>query len=322
MSFGWKPYVSVAERRLKAQRAMAKLRKKGHSHAPVILQGRKLTTTFWGTAWCDNLESYSDYANRLPRGRTYVRNGSVLDLQVNGGEIKAMVMGSELYQVTVQVSPMPKAQWSAICKDCAGSIDSLIELLQGRFSTAVMERVCQPQTGLFPAPTQIKLSCSCPDWASMCKHVAAVLYGIGARLDEQPALIFKLRAVDETELITRAAKGRTLKTKTPTSAKVLDTDDLSALFDLEMQAPTSTQPSPRAKVSVKNPKKPPAPKKAVDKPVAPAGVPAKKSVLKRLTPTKTVEKPSTSVKAKPKTKTTDAEKRQPRSAVPSKLRTR
>jgi len=250
MSFGWKPYVSVAQRRKKAEREMAKLRKNGHPHAPVIMQGRKLGTTFWGKAWCDNLESYSDFANRLARGRTYVRNGSVVDLQVNGGEIRAMVMGSELYKVTVKVSPIPPAHWSAICKDCSGSIDSLVELLQGRLSKAVMERVCQQKTGLFPAPTEISLSCSCPDWASMCKHVAAVLYGIGARLDEQPELAFKLRAVDHAELIVSAAKGRTLSTKTPASAKVLDAGDLSALFGLEMEG---TQPEPKTKASVKGP---------------------------------------------------------------------
>jgi uncharacterized Zn finger protein len=250
MSFGWEPYVSVAQRRQKAEREMAKLRKKGHSHAPVTIQGRKLATTFWGKAWCDNLESYSDFANRLPRGRTYVRNGSVVDLQVNGGEIRAMVMGSQLYKVTVEVSPIPTAHWRAICKDCAGSIDSLVELLQGRLSKAVMERVCQQKTGLFPAPTEIRLSCSCPDWASMCKHVAAVLYGIGARLDEQPELAFKLRAVDHAELIVSAATGRSFSTKTPASAKVLDGGDLSALFGLEMEG---TQPEPKTKASANGP---------------------------------------------------------------------
>jgi len=248
MSYDWKPYVSVAERRKQAEREMAKLRKKGHAHAPVTLQGRKLGTTFWGKAWCDNLESYSDYANRLPRGRAYVRNGSVVDLQVSGGEIRARVMGSELYTVTVKVAPIPAARWNAICKDCAGSIDSLVELLQGRLSKAVMERVCQQKSGLFPAPAEIELACSCPDWASMCKHVAAVLYGIGVRLDEQPELAFKLRAVDHAELIVSAAKGRTLTTKTPLADKVLDADDLSALFGLEMEG---TQPEASAKVSAK-----------------------------------------------------------------------
>lgn len=259
MYFRWKPYVSVAERRRKAEREKAKLRKKGHVTAPVVPQGRTLATTFWGKAWCNNLESYSDYANRLPRGRTYVRNGSVVDLQVNGGEATARVMGSELYQVAVKVSPISKARWRAICKDCSGSIDSLVELLQGRLSQAVMERVCQQKTGLFPAPAEIELSCSCPDWASMCKHVAAVLYGIGARLDEQPALMFRLRSVDEGELIASVATRRTLRTNAPVSAKVLDGGDLSSIFGLEMEGSTTTRPGTKVSVadSKRSPKKKP-----------------------------------------------------------------
>ncbi len=277
MSFYWKPYVSVAERRKKAEREMAKLRKKGHAPAPVTIQGRKIGTTFWGKAWCDNLESYSDFANRLARGRTYVRNGSVVDLQVNGGEIQAMVMGSELYKVTVKVSPIQTAHWNAICKDCSGSIDSLVELLQGRLSKTVMERVCQQKTGLFPAPTEISLSCSCPDWASMCKHVAAVLYGIGARLDEQPALAFKLRAVDHAELIVSAVTGRTLSTKTPASAKVLDDGDLSALFGLDMEV-EGAQPGPKTKAGVKGPLRLAPSKKLTE----PSRAPAKTSGAKRV----------------------------------------
>ena len=186
--YGWRPYVSVAERRRKAAREMQKLRKKGHPVSPVVIEGRTIARTFWGKAWCDNLERYSDFANRLPRGRTYVRNGSVVDLQIAPGEVNALVSGSELYKVAVKVSAVPKARWTSICADCAGAIDSLVELLQGRFSKGVMERICQQKTGLFPAPAEIEFSCSCPDWASMCKHVAAVLYGIGARLDEQPEL--------------------------------------------------------------------------------------------------------------------------------------
>lgn len=269
MSFGWNAYVPVAERRKQAEREMAKLRKQGHAPAPVTVQGRQLGATFWGKAWCDNLESYSDLANRLPRGRTYVRNGSVLDLQVNGGEIQARVMGSALYTVTVKVAPIPAARWSAICKDCSGSIDSLVELLQGRLSAAVMARVCQQKTGLFPAPTEISLSCSCPDSASMCKHVAAVLYGIGVRLDEQPELAFKLRAVDHAELIVNAAAGRSLSTKTPAPARVLDADDLSALFGLEMEG---TQPEPKTMASATAPRHPPRKKTR-----APDGSPAKPS---------------------------------------------
>jgi uncharacterized Zn finger protein len=232
--WGWRPYVSVAERRRQALSEMAKLRKKGHLVSPVIVEGRTIVKTFWGKAWCENLERYSDFANRLPRGRTYVRNGSVIDLQITPGEIKAMVSGSEIYKVAVKVAPVTKARWRSICKDCAGAIDSLIELLQGRFSKNVMERVCRQKTGLFPSPDDIKLSCSCPDWAEMCKHVAAVLYAIGARIDQHPDLLFRLHEVDEKELIAGAGKVFPLAKKAPAATKVLGSEDLSALFGLDI----------------------------------------------------------------------------------------
>src|SRR6266446_2393731 len=149
--YDWKPYVPAAARRRQAAREVAKLMKKGRQTSPVVIDGRKIARTFWGKAWCDNLERYSDFENRLPRGRTYVRNGSVVDLQIAPGEVKALVSGSEIYKVAVKVAPVTKARWKSICKDCAGAIDSLIELLQGRFSKGVMERVCRQKTGLFPS---------------------------------------------------------------------------------------------------------------------------------------------------------------------------
>jgi uncharacterized Zn finger protein len=232
--YGWRPYVSVAERRRKAEREMQKLKKKGHPVSPVVIEGRAIAKTFWGKAWCDNLERYSDFENRLPRGRTYVRNGSVVDLEIAPGEVNAIVSGSEIYRVAVKVSAVPKTRWKSICSDCTGAIDSLVELLQGRFSKSVMERICQQKTGLFPAPAEIQFSCSCPDWASMCKHVAAVLYGIGVRLDEQPELLFKLRKVDEKDLIAKAGKGVPLSKKGPEDDRVLAADGLSELFGLEL----------------------------------------------------------------------------------------
>jgi len=249
MSYEWRPYVPVAARRLRAARAMATLGKTKGALSPVAIDGRTIAKTFWGKAWCDNLEHYSDYANRLPRGRTYVRNGSVIDLQVAAGEVKALVSGSRLYTVALKVTAVPKARWSAICKDCAGAIDSLVELLQGRLSQGVMERICRDKTGLFPAPDEIALSCSCPDWASMCKHVAAVLYGIGARLDERPELLFKLRAVNEKELIAKAGS-LPLGKKGPAAEKVLDGGDLAELFGLEMAQVAQSEtaaPDKRAK---------------------------------------------------------------------------
>ena len=232
--WGWKPYVSAAEKQRKAAREMEKRKKQGKSVSPVSIEGRVIARTFWGKAWCENLERYSDYANRLPRGRSYVRNGSVVDLQITAGAIEAYVSGSELYRVSLKVTPVAAAKWKAICSDCAGGIDSLVELLQGRLSKSVMERICRESQGLFPSPAEIRLSCSCPDSAGMCKHIAAVMYGIGARFDHQPELLFRLRAVDEMELIVNAGKATPLAKKGPGTGKVLGSEDLSEMFGLDM----------------------------------------------------------------------------------------
>jgi len=232
--FDWQPYVSVAEKRRLAERELAKLRKRGRSVDPVTIDGRTIAKTFWGKSWCTNLERYSDYASRVPRGRTYVRNGSVVDLKIARGEVTAMVAGSSLYSIKIAIAPVKAARWKAICRDCAGGIDSLVELLQGRLAKAIMDRVCREGDGLFPSPEEIKLSCSCPDWADMCKHVAAALYGVGARLDERPELLFVLRGVDENELLAGAGRDLLETRAAPGSAKLLGDSEVAALFGLEM----------------------------------------------------------------------------------------
>src|SRR3989449_624031 len=283
--FAWQPYVSVAERRRRAEREVAKLKKRGQAIAPVRIEGRKIAKSFWGQSWCTNLERYSDYENRLPRGRTYVRNGSVVDLQIAKGEITAMVAGSQLYKIKIAIAPVKAARWKAICRDCAGTIDSLVELLQGRLAKGVMDRVCREGDGLFPAPKEIKLSCSCPDWADMCKHVAATLYGVGARLDTKPQLLFALRGVDESELLAGAASDKAFSKPASTNAKVLDDGDMAALFGLEMadgpgpgiSPPVTGKPSrqsknvsaPKAAKSKKAALKSKRPRKAVLTPVVP-----------------------------------------------------
>jgi uncharacterized Zn finger protein len=252
---------------------MEKRKKKGHDVSPIVIEGRTIAKTFWGKSWCENLERYSDFANRLPRGRTYVRNGSVVDLQINPGEIHAYVSGSELYTVALKIAPVVKPRWKSICTDCAGAIDSLVELLQGRLSNGVMERICRQGHGLFPSPDEIELSCSCPDWAGMCKHVAAVLYGIGARLDRQPELLFRLRGVDEKELIVHAGHADPLAKSKPAAAKRLAGEDLAAIFGIDM----AQSASPDAEPAESRPAKP---KRAKRTAAAPEGKrrPSKKAV--------------------------------------------
>lgn len=254
MFYEWAPYVPVAERRRKAAGALARLARKGHTISPVVVQGRAIATTAWGKAWCANMESYGDYANRLPRGRTYVRNGSVVDLQITPGTVVARVSGSSIYRTTITVTPVPKARWQQICADCAGGIDSLVELLQGRFSKGVMDRLCRQGDGLFPVPKDIRFDCSCPDGAHMCKHVAAVLYGVGARFDSQPKLLFTLRQVDPAGLLSRAGSG--VVTAPAAGERTLAGDDLGALFGLEMEGSTAAATATAAPVQPQTAAKP------------------------------------------------------------------
>jgi uncharacterized Zn finger protein len=234
--WGYKPYVPVAKRRADAAKQVKQLAKGGRSVSPVVIEGRRIAASFWGKAWCDNLEHYSDYANRLPRGRTYVRNGSVIDLSVAEGRVEALVSGSEIYNVRIDVAQAIPQHWRAICADCSGSIGSIVELLQGKLAKKVIERVCREGDGLFPGPREIKMSCTCPDWADMCKHVAAVLYGIGARFDADPDALFTLRGVDRNELIAIGVDP-SLTEPAATNERVLDDDDMAALFDIELEAP-------------------------------------------------------------------------------------
>ena len=197
----WRRYVPVAARRAKARREMNKLRKKGKDIQPIEIEGRTIARSFWGKRWCEHLESFSDYANRLPRGRTYVRNGSVCHLAIQPGRIDAIVSGSELYDVTIRIDKLKAVVWKSVKTRCSGQIGSMLELLQGKLSQQVMGVVTDRDRGLFPKPGEIKLDCSCPDWATMCKHVASVLYGVGSRLDDRPESLFLLRGVDTAELI-------------------------------------------------------------------------------------------------------------------------
>jgi len=230
----WRAYVPRQQRRASATRAMQELRKNGTCIEPLRITGRKIATSFWGAAWCTHLEKFSDYANRLPRGRTYARNGSVCHLAVRRGVVEAMVQGSELYEVGIKVTAMSAVRWRAIVKQCACEVGSVLDLLQGRLSDRVMRIVTDRDSGLFPGPKELSMECSCPDWAGMCKHVAAVMYGIGARLDSSPELLYTLRGVDHTELVAAATAEAVTRRPTRRGAVVLSDSAVSDVFGIDV----------------------------------------------------------------------------------------
>jgi len=282
----WAPYVPVAARRHRAQKKMAQLRKKGVDIQPIEIEGRKIAKTFWAQAWCDHMESLGDFENRLPRGRTYVRNGSVCHLAIKKGSVTAMVSGSSLYNVEIKINVLPKTKWNKVKSRCAGKIGSLLELLQGRLSDQVMDVVTDSSGGLFPLSKEIRLSCSCPDWATMCKHVAAVLYGVGARLDKQPDLLFLLRGVKHEELISASAEDVVNHAtrrggKRPTLAQ----GDLGDVFGIDLELSEkhvgkSPKKSTRKRASIRK-KKPQPAARSVKKKATKKNASVKKTVKKR-----------------------------------------
>ena len=251
MYFRWKRYVPAAARRRKSERTVVKLQRNGRTLAPVTASRGAIAKSFWGKAWCTNLERYSDYSNRLPRGRTYLRNGSVIDLQIGTGVVNALVSGSSLYRISIRITEVAAPHWQCIARDCGRSIDSLVELLQGRLSTAVMERITRPGTGLFPSPEEISFSCSCPDSAAMCKHIAATFYGVGVRLDAQPELLFGLRKVDAKDLIARAGDGAA-PTRKPGAGRILDSSKLADVFGIDLAGVNTAPLDKRAAPSNKS----------------------------------------------------------------------
>lgn len=233
--WSYKPYQSVAQRRADAAAEVARMRAAGEAADPVLIDGKAIATTFWGKAWCKNLDAYSDMANRLPRGRSYARNGAVCDLKIEPGLVSARVCGSEMYDVRIKIDPLSPEDWAAVKRSCAGQIGSLVDLLRGKLSDQVMAVVTARPGGLFPRADEVQKSCSCPDWADLCKHAAAAMYGVGNRLDREPELLFALRGVDHLELIAAAGEA-TASAGVPTSGKSnrIAAGELGDVFGIEM----------------------------------------------------------------------------------------
>ncbi len=261
----WAPYVPVAQRRRNAEAQAKKMAKKGKPLSPVNITGRMIADTFWGRAWCDNLEKYCDFENRMPRGRTYARNGSVIDLQILDGKITSLVSGSDLYKIEIKIDQLTAAAWKALCKICSKEVTSLLDLMRGKLSPAVIERLTNPKQGMFPKPKELHVRCSCPDYARMCKHIAATLYGVGHRLDTVPELFFKLRGVEQLDLVSQALK--TQKTKDVIGihrSSSLDGEDLGTMFGIDLidsaepalqsqeTSKHENQPTPRRSIRANN----------------------------------------------------------------------
>jgi uncharacterized Zn finger protein len=235
--YGFPRYESVAEKKAKASRSLAKMKKKNPDIEPVIIEGRTLAKNWWGKSWNINLESYADYSNRIERGKRYVRNNAVLDLKISKGKVIAKVQGSRVkpYDVEISIDALDNKKWEQVTELCNHRIDSLEQLIEGKFPKELEILFTEKKYGMFPSPKEIHFACSCPDWAYMCKHVAATLYGIGARLDNDPMLFFDLRDIDGQMLIRKSMERKLesmLKNAGKKSKREIAAKDISDIFGL------------------------------------------------------------------------------------------
>lgn len=231
-------YRKVDEKKQLGDAYIKRMLKKGYDIQPVsvIATGRKVTTTWWGKAWCDNLEKYADEENRISRGKTYLKDGFVLDLHIDKGEVTAIVQGNRKkpYEVEIDIAPLSKRRIDEILTNCGKKLDSLDMLVSGQFPKDLKELFTSDE-GLFPKLSEIRFYCDCPDSAYMCKHVAAVLYGIGVRMDEDPLLFFKLRGIDVNNFIDKTIKSKVntlLDNASKKSDRIIKDSDIDKLFGL------------------------------------------------------------------------------------------
>jgi len=231
--YGFREYVPVAKKKEKAAKQVEKLRKKNADLSPVIIEGNKIAKTWWGEAWCRNLESYADFRNRIGRGSAYVKNGFVIDLKIEEGLISGMVVGTNLYTVKINIDILDANRKKNIIKVIGRRIESVSDLIEGKFPKELGQLFLTQGNGLFPSPGEIHMNCTCPDWADMCKHVAAVPYGVGARLDQDPLLFFKLRSVDVNDFIKASIDEKLnsmMKNAGKPTKRVIENADITEIF--------------------------------------------------------------------------------------------
>ena len=226
---------TVAELEARAKQSSEKAAKKKLIYEPIKpFTRRQICTSWWGKAWCENLERYADFESRLDRGKRYVKNGTVLDLKIKKGRVEAKVQGTRKtpYKVEIRISPLSEEKCGEIIEQCGRRIENMESLIKGEFPLDLKE-LFLAKDGLFPKPKEISFNCSCPDWALMCKHVAAAMYGIGVRLDENPFYFFELRGIDADKFIGVALESKVesmLANADRDSERIIRDADLTGLF--------------------------------------------------------------------------------------------
>ncbi len=215
----------AAELETLAAARLAELQAAGEELHPVVSRSRALVSHFWGKAWMRHLAACEAGGLCLAPGRTLLRHGCVLDVQLAPGLIRARVSTQRLEEVELHLAPLDEERQAELVQLCQGRIDSLVSLMEGRVDETVLAPLCDPQLGLLPEPADWRMHCSCADWAEPCPHAAAAIYAAGVLIDADPSLLFTLRSLDPATLLRPTAQAE---------ASDFAAGDLGKLFGIEL----------------------------------------------------------------------------------------
>ncbi len=227
-------YETKAEKRRRIGEKLERLRKTDPNIAPLTIEGNTLAKSWWGKAWGKNLESYADYKSRLSRGKNYVKQGAILDLKIEEGKVNSKISGSgsKIYDCEIHIERLSDERLKKILEHCQNKISTLDALLTGDFSEELLELFQDKSYGLFPSPDEISFRCDCPDVANICKHVAATLYAIGTKFDDDPMFFFELRQIESENLIQKSVEKKLENMLEHVGKKTSRTMDASKISDV------------------------------------------------------------------------------------------
>ena len=210
-------------------------------YGEVKIDGKVISSSWWGQMWCRNIENYSNIRNRLERGRTYIRQNTVKSLSISNNCAESQVQGhsKEPYRVIINIKTIEKSKYDNILNKCENSVDNLESLMTGSFPKEYQQFFTDEEYGLFPKSNEIDYNCTCLDYEKnmhMCKHIAATMYAIGNKLDNDPLIFFKLRGIDISEFSNKILKKETefvWNNINGESNRKINSNDISFLFGVD-----------------------------------------------------------------------------------------
>jgi uncharacterized Zn finger protein len=176
----------------------------------------QFSRTWWGQRFIAALEQFTD-PGRLGRGRSYASGGRILDYTLAKGTVTARVRGSinpyfgvykePIYTTSITIKAISAANWTKVIRRIASRADLVTKLLMNEMPDTIEDVFSELDLHLLPhSERDFVTTCSCPDYANPCKHIAGVYYLLASALDNDPFLMFELRGLSRDDLRTELVR--------------------------------------------------------------------------------------------------------------------